>query len=1102
MESVIETDTEESVWHAPAWYRALWLTERIAPGRPQAAGGSSVHAELLARARRRLDAWKEQRPFQDEALFEERLRFASLTESDLLTLLAEPAERIKARVPAPPDWLVSLRAAFRQARPSDDLQPLLDEVERDHPLVGCLPALSPLLERGLASLEDGVDALDREHGTLPVDRGMLRAIFLKNIAHDLLFQVTKPLITEMNIARLQGRLRGETPEARFHDFLRQLSEERLMLSLLVKYPVLARQLMSTIDQWAEYLREVLAHLCADWRDLCAVFADHGDPGPLVELEAGKGDKHRRGRTVLLLRFGSGLRVLYKPKPLGVDVHFQQLLTWLNERGAEPPLRPLRLLDRGEYGWSEFVVASPCATAAEVERFYERQGAYLALLYVLEAVDLHNENLIAVGEHPMFVDLEALFHPRVHRGDPVLNVNAAARALDESVWQVGILPRRIWSRAHSAGVDVSGLGGQPGQTNPARLVSWEAAGTDAMRLRRDEHVELPAKENRPRVGDQDVDLLDYRHAITAGFTRMYRLLGREREALRTEQLPRFAEDQVRVILRATQTYAELWYEAFHPDLLHDALDRERFFDRLWAEVAQRPDLARVVATERRDLVRGDVPVFRTTPGSRTLFTSDGEPVHDFFDTPSLDLVHQRLERLGDDDLAKQVWIIEASLMTLSMGAEDVDEEPLPIPARAPTPRRQDLLSAATEIGGRLGELSLRNEVGAYWLGVGLVDEYEWNLMPTGSDLYGGTGGIALFLAHLGAVTGEPSPTLVAERAVGSLRAQLAAEESGEDDVAVGGFEGLSSVIYVLTHLGVLWNDAALFREANALVERLPPYIAKDDHLDVLNGSAGCILALLSLHAVKPSRRTLEVAVQCGDHLLDYAQPMPQGVGWAWASFSDDPPLSGFSHGSAGIALSLLKLAAATGEQRFHRAALDGLTYERGLFVPELGNWADVRLHSSRRAQRAQAAGSERKAMVAWCHGAPGIGLARLAGLPELDDPTVREEIDAALKTTIRAGFAGNHSLCHGALGNVELLLTAAELLGRDGDHDALERAAATLVASIRANGPVTGVPLSVETPGFMVGLAGIGYQLLRLAEPEKVPSTLVLAPPISSPNGRV
>src|SRR5215213_5012728 len=100
--------------------------------------------------------------------------------------------------------------------------------------------------------------------------------------------------------------------------------------------------MITVEQWSDFLREFLTHLAADWEAIRATFADGEDPGPLAEVDAGKGDRHRQGRSVLLLRFASGLRLLYKPKPLAVDVHFQQLLGWLNQCGAEPPLRPLVL----------------------------------------------------------------------------------------------------------------------------------------------------------------------------------------------------------------------------------------------------------------------------------------------------------------------------------------------------------------------------------------------------------------------------------------------------------------------------------------------------------------------------------------------------------------------------------------------------------------------------------------------------------------------------------------------------------------------------------------------------------------------------------------
>ena len=59
-------------------------------------------------------------------------------------------------------------------------------------------------------------------------------------------------------------------------------------------------------------------------------------------------------------------------------------------------------------------------------------------------------------------------------------------------------------------------------------------------------------------------------------------------------------------------------------------------------------------------------------------------------------------------------------------------------------------------------------------------------------------------------------------------------------------------------------------------------------------------------------------------------------------------------------------------------------------------------------------------------------------------------------------------------------------------------AASVLDSINKHGWLCGIPMGVETPGLMTGLAGIGYGLLRLAEPERVPPVLTLGPP---PAGR-
>jgi type 2 lantibiotic biosynthesis protein LanM len=1088
-------------WDAPEWYRALSLTERLGP-RP--AGGSALSSgadTVDERARARLRAWKEQRPFADGFLFAQRLALDGLSEHDLLALLAEPADSLKARSAGVPDWLAALREAFAQDPDPGDLA-LLDGLQSDHAFAACLPALGPLLQRGLSSLDRRMQELRRRYPYTPFDAEALPRALLRNIVDTILFQVSKPLILEMNIARLQGRLHGETPEARFEDFTRQVRRDGAVVALLRKYPVLARQLVITIEQWAAFLGEVLTHLCADWEDICATF-ELDVPGLVVDVDAGKGDRHRAGRSVLVLRFGSGLRLLYKPKPLAVDLRFQDLLSWLNARGATPRLHGPRLLHRGDYGWSEFVAPSSCTSEEEVARFYERLGSYLAVLYALDAADLHNENLIAAAEHPMLVDLEALFHPHVYESHPTLAANLAAGVLDQSVWQVGILPRRVWADEESLGVDMSGLGGQAGQVNPHPLVSWNEAGSDEMRLRRG-RAELPVSENRPQLHGEDVDVLDYRDAFMSGFTRMYQLLCEHRDALLSECLPRFARDEIRVVVRSTNVYGLLWYESFHPDLLRDALDRDRHFDRLWGEAAHRPRLARVIGAERHDLLRGDIPVFSTFPDSRAVFTSDGRPIEEFLDGPSLDVVRQRVQRFGEDDLATQTWIVEASLATLLMDSADGMPRPSPLPTAPDSVEPRRLVALAGAVGDRLRDLALQSDAGAYWLGVSPLDESAWGVLPAGIDLYAGTAGMALFLGYLGAIGGEPAHTRLARRALTSLRTQLHAWlATGEEEAAataplpgVGAFEGLGSLVYVLTNLGVLWGEPDLLREAAEVVDRLPPLIATDKRLDVVYGSAGCILALLSLHSADPSPQTMDVAIRCGDRLRATAQPMPRGV--AWTTLEGEPPLGGFSHGAAGVAYSLLRLAAHSGEGRFRETALQALEYDRSLFVPELGNWADLRVFANRRPDPDTAAESVPEpsvnSMVAWCHGASGIGLARLGALRVLDDASVREEIDIALTATSDLGFAINHSLCHGALGNVELLLMAARLLDRPEDRAALERATTEIAASIESNGWVTGVPLGVETPGFMTGLAGIGYELLRLAEPDKVPSALVLAAP--------
>jgi len=100
----------------------------------------------------------------------------------------------------------------------------------------------------------------------------------------------------------------------------------------------------------------------------------------------------------------------------------------------------------------------------------------------------------------------------------------------------------------------------------------------------------------------------------------------------------------------------------------------------------------------------------------------------------------------------------------------------------------------------------------------------------------------------------------------------------------------------------------------------------------------------------------------------------------------------------------------------------------------------------------------------------------------------------VRKTVERGFGENHCLCHGDLGNLDFLLQARQALADPALDGPIDRQTLTTLASIARDGWLCGTRGGVESPGLMSGLAGIGYGLLRLADPERVPSVLTLEPP--------
>jgi type 2 lantibiotic biosynthesis protein LanM len=353
-----------------------------------------------------------------------------------------------------------------------------------------------------------------------------------------------------------------------------------------------------------------------------------------------------------------------------------------------------------------------------------------------------------------------------------------------------------------------------------------------------------------------------------------------------------------------------------------------------------------------------------------------------------------------------------------------------------------------------------------------------------DLYNGLPGIAFFLAYLGYVSDDDSFTRLARFAV----TMIVQETKTAAPTGIGMYTGGSGIVYVLTHLAVLWQDDNLLAAAERNAKKLSKLIDMDQDFDIIDGAAGCIVALLPLYKITNSPDILNLLIRCGNHLTKHTIPQQKGVGWL-IRLEQSHALGGMAHGAAGIAWALLTLWTITGASGLKETAMQALEYERSLFSEENGNWHDLREDRLDLTH-----GHHNKFMASWCHGAPGIGIARIGAYNQLPSNYILDEINVAVATTIRHGFGGNHSVCHGDLGNMEFLILLRDKLPQ---HDIWQRELIQLTQPVLkslSQNWVCGIPVPIKIPGLMLGLAGMGFELLRLADSTLVPSILLAEGP--------
>lgn len=347
-------------------------------------------------------------------------------------------------------------------------------------------------------------------------------------------------------------------------FLRDQPAHRLGL-LFKSFPVLASLWMLAIRQWHTHVSEILVRLRKDRPAIRLLFPDPNLPEKIENLRLGLSDSHQEGRSVALIQFRRDRRVIYKPRPGTNEFAWFSFLDWMNRVGFRPQLRLLRVLVRKSYCWMEFAEAGACSSAAAARRYYERLGGLIAAAYLWKAVDCHRENLIAAGEHPILIDVDALWH---------VSSGTKTQSVSDLLYRTGFFPN-------------------------ARRRSLESRSSVLGRTSRGAHL--------PRLGGRPIPPGSYANEIISGFCRAWHcVLGtRKGRTAFARQLESMLTRERRWIFCATARYGSILRASVRPGVLRSVAERDMLISRF----CSRREVSQAVARSEKKALSGlNIPYF--------------------------------------------------------------------------------------------------------------------------------------------------------------------------------------------------------------------------------------------------------------------------------------------------------------------------------------------------------------------------------------------------------------------------------------------------------------------------------------------------------------
>ncbi|MFE3574536.1 type 2 lanthipeptide synthetase LanM [Lysinibacillus sp. NPDC059133] len=826
-------------------------------------------------------------------------------------------------------------------------------------------------------------------------------------------------------------------------------EEYIQASNLQENKIISSKIDSVIENTLNYITEIINHYMEDYNQIKNMFNIKNDK--ITSILLNEGDTHNNGKSVARINLNEEI-IIYKPKDLGPDIFYYKMIELYNEKSKRNLYIP-KCLNKKNYGWQEFVNNTKSTSIEDVTNYYNELGIHSCFLYLLQASDIHFENIISMNRHPVLIDLETIFQSELNLS------NASEDVTNYSFITNTILGTLLFDIATSPLEDMVLFIG--GTTNPNRQTYNKELlvdiNSDKMRLINSIHRNTDVS-NVPLLNNDYQEIYNFIEDYSDGFVDCYTFILNNKDFLET-----FIMDtenfSIRYVLRPTYIYAKFIDALKDPNRLmgKNQNDLHEILDKASASLIQKDT---ILELEFSDIQEYDVPLFNSDLDSKALFHSkSGVKIDRFLLKEPRNKVLDKLHTFSEKDCNYQLELIN---MAISSYYENADNDSRRSHNISKTHLKK-YISNKEILSSKLSTVKDKLKVNHDFIqALSLRHDQRGNsvlsTMPMG--IYDGLAGLGLLLAAEQKVLGTKNEKEIQK--LNNTINMLYDSDLGDNLFSI--YHGKASYFKYYLELNRINNFFTINLKTKLIdfcKEILQSNISRAP-LDYIGGIAGLLSLLIDFKEEVNDKILDECILFLKSNIFSRLKAEDDLLYWS-SDFNDSISLACFSHGITGINYSLSKIIHIYPDLKDEIIDIICKTslYEDTIFNKDINCWMDNREIGQ-------------KSTNTWCNGNSGILLGR--SLIEQNTGVSLNYINETESLILKENFLYeiDHSICHGLAGNLVIL----NKLNNYNDALQLEEIRNTLYSALSTDSIQSGYKYNTNTLSFFLSNVGVIYSLLH------------------------